>query len=155
MNEPLNQKVLAKLMRYCAFQERSSKDVFNKLSTCTNESAQIQLIYNNLIQHNYLNDQRFACSFASGKFRMNKWGRIKIKMGLINKGVDSKLIDEALEQISEEDYLKTLYDLAVNKKKLIKAKNDFELKIKLKRYLVNKGYEADKVNQVIESINKH
>ena len=66
---------------------------------------------------------------------MNKWGRIKIKMGLINKGVDSKLIDEALEQISEEDYSKTLYDLAVNKMKLIKAKNDFELKIKLKRYL--------------------
>ncbi|MDG2369350.1 MAG: regulatory protein RecX [Flavobacteriales bacterium] len=146
---------MAKLMRYCAFQERSSKDVFNKLSTFTNESAQIQLIYNYLIQHNYLNDQRFACSFASGKFRMNKWGRIKIKMGLINKGVDSKLIDEALEQISEEDYSKTLYHLAVNKMKLIKAKNDFELKIKLKRYLANKGYEADKVNQVIESINKH
>lgn len=155
MKEPLNQKVLAKLMRYCAFQERSSKEVLNKLSTFTNESAQIQLIYNYLIQHNYQNNQRFACSFASGKFRMNNWGRIKIKMGLINKGIDSKLIDEALEQISEEDYLKTLYDLAVNKKKLIKAKNDFDLKIKLKRYLANKGYEADKVNQVIESINKY
>ena len=72
-----------------------------------------------------------------------------------SKSKDSKLIDEALEQISEEDYSKTLYDLAVNKMKLIKAKNDFELKIKLKRYLANKGYEADKVNQVIESINKH
>ena len=155
MSEPLNQKVLAKLMRYCAFQERSSKEVLNKLSTFTNESVQVQLIYNYLIQHNYLNDQRFACSFASGKFRMNKWGRIKIKMGLINKGLDSKFIDKALDQISEEDYSKTLYDLAVNKMKLIKAKNDFDLIIKMKRYLANKGYEADKVNQVIESINKH
>lgn len=154
MNEPLNQKVLSKLMRYCAFQERSSKEVFNKIGTFNVEDSQTQLIYNYLIQHNYLNDQRYACAFVSGKFRINKWGKIKIKMTLLIKGIDLKLIEKAMNEINQIEYLKTLNDLAFNKIQHINAKNDFDLKNKAKRYLVNKGYETDLINQAIESINR-
>jgi regulatory protein len=153
MNEPLNQKVLAKLMRYCAFQERSSKEVLIKIRTNNVEEFQSKLIYDYLIQHNYLNDQRYASAFVSGKFRINKWGKIKIKMTLFNKGIDVKLIEKSIGEINQTEYLKTLQALAISKIEHINAKNAFDLKNKTRRYLLNKGYEADLINQTIESIN--
>ena len=154
MNEPLNQKVLAKLMRYCVYQERSTKEVLNKIETFNVEDSQAQLIYNYLIKHNYLNDQRYACAFVNGKFRINKWGKIKIKMALFIKGIDAKLIEIAMEGINQIEYLKTLNDLANNKIQHINAKSEFDLNNKIRRYLLNKGYETELINQVIEAMNR-
>ena len=154
MSEPLNQKVLSKLMRYCAFQERSSKEVLTKIGAYNVEDLQSKLIYNYLIQHNYLNDNRYACAFVSGKFRINKWGKIKIKMTLLFKGIDATVIEKAMNEINQTEYLKTLQALAINKIEHINAKNAFDLKNKTRRYLLNKGYEADLINEAIESINR-
>src|SRR4029079_6902803 len=99
-----------------------------------------------LIEENYLNEERFAKQYAGGKFRMNQWGRIKIKHALQQKKVSEYSIKKALKEIGEADYKKTLQKLAAQKLKTLKGEtNIFAKKKKLQDYLLQKGYEAELV----------
>jgi regulatory protein len=111
----------------------------------------VEQIISQLIEDNYLNEERFAIQYAGGKFRMNKWGRVKIKQALTQKNVSEYSIKKALKQISEEDYIKTLNKLADNKLKTLKNENDNFIKNRrLQDYLLQKGYENDLIRQLYE-----
>ena len=89
-----------------------------------------------------------------GKFRINKWGRKKILQGLLLKGVDTELANEAISIINKKEYQATLEELARNKKKGVKAKNKFELNAKVSRYLFAKGYESELIKEIVHRLDK-
>ncbi len=151
---PLNKEVLSKLMRYCAYKERSKKEVVDKLFSLGVNPGFNQPYLQNLIENNFLNYSRFASAFVLGKFRINRWGKQKIKQALYKKELDRDLIEEALSQISVEDYFKTLTDLASNKINSVKAKNKFDLRVKVTRYLSSKGYESELIKECMDQLIK-
>ncbi|MBK5270657.1 MAG: RecX family transcriptional regulator, partial [Bacteroidia bacterium] len=99
----------------------------------------------------YLNEERFATLFARGRFRIKKWGRMKIKYELKQKQISDYCIKKALKQIGEEEYLQTLKKLA--KEKYASLKNDQYLirKKKTMDHLLQKGYEAEAVSKILEN----
>ena len=102
-----------------------------------------------LIQFNFLNEERYARSFARGKFRIKKWGKLKIRMALKKRDVYFKCIDLAMLEIDDKVYLNTLKHLLQKKNETLKETNSYKRKIKLTRYLVTKGYEYDLIHDTL------
>ena len=138
------------LERYCVYQERTHKEVENKLYKMRMITEARAVVLLHLYQHDFINETRFAKAYAGGKFRINKWGRLKIKKGLFQKGVSTANINEGLAEIDEEEYIKVLQELADKKQGLIKTKNPFEKKQKLIHFLQQKGYEMNLIYEIIE-----
>ncbi|MDT0643119.1 regulatory protein RecX [Zunongwangia sp. F363] len=140
-----------KLMQFCAYRDRSHKEVEEKLKEMNMIPAAQEQIIIQLMQEGFLNEERFARSFVRGKFRIKKWGRIKIKQELKLREISSPIIKIALTEIDEDDYFATLHELAEKKLSLIPEPNSFKKKKKLSDYLLRKGYEAHLVFDVSSS----
>jgi regulatory protein len=109
----------------------------------------IDLLIIELVQFNFLNEERYARSFARGKFRIKKWGKLKIRMALKKRDVYFKYIDLAMLEIDDKTYLITLKELLQKKNDILKETNSYKRKIKLIRYLMNRGYEYDLIHDVL------
>jgi len=144
-------QALEKIKYYCAYQERCHSDVRGKLfdyGLNKNESDEILLF---LIENNYLDEQRYAEQFAGGHFRRKKWGRVKIRYALRQKQISEPCIKKALQVIEEEDYMKTLEQLFEEKKASLKSeKNHFVRTKKIRDYLLQKGYEAGLIQDLLK-----
>ena len=141
-----------KMADYCNYQERCTHDVVAKLQDLDAEPDLITPILNKLKEENLLNDHRFAHSFARGKFRFKKWGKIKIKYHLKQKQLPEAYITSALVALDEEGYQDTLTDLLNKKLTIEKFKNTLTDRAKLYRYATGKGYENDLVQQALHSL---
>ena len=105
MEKPSLENLYAKISRYCAYQERSSGEVRQKLRLLGADSQTAQKLLQRLADDNFINEERFARAYVRGKFRINGWGRLKIKNGLRANGVDENLLRTALaEEINEKEY---------------------------------------------------
>ena len=109
----------------------------------------IDLLIVELIQSNFLNEDRYACSFARGKFRIKKWGKIKIRTALKKRDVYFKCIDLAMLEIDDKTYLNTLKELLQKKNDILKETNLYKRKMKLISYLVTRGYEYDLIHDAL------
>ncbi|CEN33432.1 regulatory protein RecX [Capnocytophaga cynodegmi] len=143
-----------KLEAFCAYQERYHKEVIDKLQKMRMIPIAIDEIVVHLIQNNFLNEERFAKSFARGKFRYKKWGRIRIVRELKQRGLSTYIIQSALKEIDNEEYIATFEILAEKKQAEIKEKSVYKAKRKLADYLLYRGWESDlvydKVNELYE-----
>lgn len=137
-----------KAARYCAYQERAHQEVRNKLFQIGLYGEEVEHVLTELITEDFVNEERFAKAFASGKFRINNWGRDKIKYVLNQKKISAYCIEQGLKEITEKDYLGTIRILIKNKSKTI-AGDDFTIKNKIARYLIGKGFESELVWPVI------
>ena len=145
------EKALQKIKQFCAYQERNHQEVKDKLYSYGLYKKDVETIMAQLIEENFLNEERFAIAFAGGKFRINKWGRIKIKYELKQKAVSDYCIRMALRSIDESDYIKTIQQLINDKStSLRQEKNLFIKKQKILRYLTQKGFESTLVNDFIK-----
>ena len=148
------QEAQVRLERYCAYQERCHKEVREKLITMQMIPQVIDNIICHLIDEGYLNEERFATSFARGKFKIKKWGRVRIEMVLKKKEISSYNIKKALEELDEMDYLNTFESLAQKGCALIKETNPYKKRTKLIQYLLYRGWEShlvyDKVKELIK-----
>ena len=135
-----------KLESFCAYQDRCIFDVKKKLkASLLSEEKKEQLIAE-LIQAKFIDDERFALSFAQGKQRIKKWGISKIKAGLKAKQIAAILIDKALETIDKSVYLEDLTLLIEKKKRLLSnEKESYKKEAKIIRYLLSKGYQLDDI----------
>lgn len=141
-----------KMESWCAYQERSHYEVKEKLYGYGLYSGDVNDILSYLIQNNFLNEERFATAYVSGKFRIKGWGRNKIKQGLKLKKVSEANIRIGLKQIDAEEYDQKLQQLAEKKNRTITEKNILKRKYKLSAYLVGKGYESDLVNETVKTL---
>lgn len=136
-------EALAKIYRYCAYQERSHREVKTKLFEYGLRSGEVDEILARLITEGFLNEERFAKAFAGGKFRMMKWGKLKIQRELEMAGLTSKCIARGLKEIDQRDYLNTIASL-IKKKSLLSSEPDlFKKKNKIARFVIGKGFEPE------------
>jgi len=142
MSQITPEEALGKLQKYCAYQDRCHKEVRSKLLDLEIYGHDLEDIMATLISDNFLNEERFAQSFARGKFRIKKWGRIKIKIELKRKNISEYCLKKGLAEIDEDEYIKTIYELIEKKQRTVKGKNDYEKKGKVAKYLMRKGYES-------------
>ena len=154
IKNPGIEKAIQKIRHYCAYQERSHFETREKLYSLGLYKNQVEQIMANLVEENYLNEERFAIAYAGGKFRMKKWGRLKISHALAQKKVSSYCIKTALSGIDEAEYEKTISDLAKAKYRALKnEKNEAVKTKKIIQYLLQKGYEYAAISGIIKNIN--
>lgn len=146
-------QALQKARQYCAYQERSHAEVKDRLYGYGLYRNEVEEILSQLIQENYLNEERFAIQFAGGKFRMKQWGRTKIKYELRKRQVSEYCIRKALASLDEEAYEESLKKLFEEKRQSLRSeKNIFIKKKKIQSYLLQKGYESGLVNELLQSL---
>lgn len=145
-------EALKRMERYCSYQERCHKEVTQKLFSMHMIPEAIDLIVVKLMQDNFLNEERYAKAFVSGKFRIKKWGKQRLTRELKQKDIGKTLINIALQSISDQEYLETFNALAEKKAESIKETNVLKKRKKLADYLFYRGWEShlvyDKVNEL-------
>lgn len=137
---------------FCAYQERAEQEVWKKLEAQALEPAQIQKIIALLKAENYLDERRFVASYIQGKIRFKKWGVYKIKQGLQQKGIDSKLIAEGLEKKDLRIYKQNLLAILKSKKRKLNEEEVWKKKQKLYQYALSKGYESTLVQAFLQKM---
>lgn len=147
------EKALQKIKQYCAYQERNHRETKEKLYSFGLYKNEVEQLLAQLVEENYLNEERFAIVYAGGKFRIKQWGKLKIKYELKQKLLSEYCIRTALNSIDAADYQKTLHKLASAKLKTLKTeKNSFVKKRKLQQYLMQKGFEPALIAVIVNSI---
>lgn len=145
-------EALSKIYRYCSYQERSHREVKNKLFGFGLRTAEVDEILARLITEGFLNEERYAKAFAGGKFRMMKWGRLKIQKELETEGLTSRCIARGLAEIDTNDYSKTLLHLIKKKSAQTSEPDLFKKKNKIASFVIRKGYEPELVWETISEI---
>ena len=147
-------EALKKLEFYCSYQERCHKEVENKLFKMNMIPEAKEKIILHLIEHNFLNEERYAKSFARGKFRIKKWGKQRIIRELKLNEISKYNVESALKEISQNDYLVTFNELTEHKFNSLTETNINKKKRKLMDYLFYRGWESqliyDKVNELFK-----
>jgi regulatory protein len=144
-------QILIKAASFCAYQERSLKEARQRLREWELTEDEIEPIITELTIQNYLNEERFARAFAGGKFRVKKWGRLKIKQELKLRGVSNDLIQKGLSEIDGDDYEETLRDLLEKKARILRGEPS-DIKQKLLRFALSRGFESDIVWDLLKTI---
>ena len=143
------EQALNKIKHFCAYQERCHKEVKEKLNSLGIRKTDSDWIISTLIEENYLNEERYAIQYAGGKFRINHWGKNKIRYSLKEKLLSEYCINSALKSIDDEMYDETLRRLAAKKYSSLKDESDLVRKKKTIDYLLQKGYEFELVYKAV------
>ena len=141
-----------KLEGYCAYQDRCHKEVISKLRGMGMIPIAIDEIVGHLIKENYLNEERFACSFARGKFNIKKWGKNRIVNELKQRNITKYNLKIALKEIDEDLYLETLELLAEKRVEQLTETNVFKKRKKLADYLLYRGWESPLVYEITKRL---
>jgi regulatory protein len=156
-NEQVKRKIFSrqqakiKAESYCAYQERSQFEIRNKLYEWGLFQNDVEEIISELIESNFLNEERFALAYTLGKFRIKSWGKIKIKQALKLKRVPDKLIKKSLQSIDDDDYLTMLKRILEKKAENITETDPFKRRYLLTRYGSGKGFELDLISDLLIS----
>lgn len=140
---------LVKLQRYCAYQDRCHQEVRSKLIELGCYGHDLEEVMASLIEEKFLDEERFARSFARGKFRMKQWGRTRIVQELKLRKISDYCIRKAMEEISEQDYQKTLKEVLEKRATQIAEGDEFARKGKLAQYAMSRGFEGELVWQLL------
>jgi regulatory protein len=146
------EQALQKAKHYCAYQERSHFEVKEKLYGFGLFKTEVEQLLSNLIEEDYLNEERFAKQFAGGRFRLKYWGRIKIEYELKQKKVSAYNIKKAMNEIDEEEYHEVLNKLAAKKWNSLKAEQYLNRMAKTTSYLLQKGFEQILISNAIKQL---
>lgn len=141
--------VLTKMKQYCAYQERSMQDIRTKLTTFHLQEGMDETIIRLLKKENYLDEARYARVFASGKLRINKWGRNKIYAALQRKQVPEFFILEGLSEIDEEEYIQVLRTVIATKSKELKEPDFDKHNRKVAKFAIARGFESQLVWDIL------
>jgi regulatory protein len=143
---------LNKAMALCANREFCISEIRNRLHSWGVENIDNEKITDILISENFINEARYTEAFVKDKFNYNKWGRVKIAAHLRAKNIDGDLIKVSLDTIDNELYKEALKNLISDHIRFIKAKNRYDLKAKLLRYGLSKGYESSLLYDLLNGI---
>ena len=143
-------QALEKARAYCAYQERCQQEVIAKLKSFLLNKDEMDYVLLLLIQGSYLNEERFARTYSSGKFRMKKWGKRKISYHLKGKNISSKCIELGLSEIDQEEYYTALEKLIDLKWEQSKENQDYKKRSKISSYLYGRGFESNLINEILD-----
>lgn len=152
VDNPYLKEIIIKMMSFCAYRERAPEEVRLKMKKYKLSREQCDEILEYLNKESFLNEERFAKTYAGSKFRVKGWGRLKILNGLRQKGISQNLAESAVySEIEEADYLKTLRKHLAKKKKTLKnGLSFFEERQKVTAYALSKGFEWEEVQRELD-----
>ena len=137
---------------YCARQERCTRDVEEKLRAWDARQDDIPAILESLRKGGFLNEERYAASFARGEFRTNKWGRMKIRYALAARGIPGEIIGRALETIDPDEYREQAEELIRRKLSEIKREKKLNIRSKIYNFAYGKGYESGLILDILKEL---
>lgn len=140
---------LRKAASFCAYQERTQQEVRKRLDAWDIYGDDAEELIAELITQGYLSEERFATTFAGGKFRIKGWGKRKITQHLKQRGITGRNLETALGTIKPADYKAMLTELLDKKRRAVKDDNPLVVKQKLARYALSKGYESGLIWEVL------
>ena len=140
-----------KIAKYCSYQERCHQEVREKLYTYVLEPDDVEQIIVDLIQHDFLNEERFAVAFVRGKFLYKKWGRNKIKQELKRRKISEYCIKKGLMHIDDEAYMVALTTILQKKIDGQKGIKNYQKNYKAAQFALSKGYESDLIWDAIKT----
>jgi len=143
------EKFIKSLRFYCAYQERTLMEVHEKLNSFKLSEKHIERIIKQLVEEDYLNEERYAKNFVVSKLHQKKWGKRKIIHALHLKQIPEIYIEMGLNEIDDDEYIKVIRDLIKKKRKESKEPDNFKFQYKIYSYLISKGFESDMVWRVI------
>ena len=148
--EKTEQEAYLQLAAACAQAEHCEQEMRDKMRRWElDETAQNRIIAR-LVKERYIDDERYARAFVKDKIRYNKWGRRKVQQALWMKRIDDDIQQRVLDEIDDEEYLKVLVPLLKQKRKSIKAANDYELNQKLVRFALSRGFDYGIIRQCLD-----
>lgn len=142
----------ASLSALCARCEYCISDMRRKMRAWTLTDGAEEEVISRLIQDGYINETRYAAAFASDKFRYNKWGWVRIQAELRRKGITDSDIDCARQQITDEETDEMLHGLLESKMRTIRGRHAYEVKARLFRFALSKGYSYEQAEQAIDAL---
>jgi regulatory protein len=145
----INTTALSRAMALCSQKEYCMEEIRQKLNLWGVAAVDSDKILNTLVKEKFIDEARYANAFTRDKFRYNKWGKLKIASHLKHKKIPSSIIKESLDSLDYDTYIKMLHDLLETQKKHVKARNDYELKGKLLRYGLSKGFESSLIYEIL------
>ncbi len=146
----MDRSIYLKACSYCAYQERTQNEVRERLKDWHVFGEEAEEIISELIQENFINEERFAKVYAGSKFRVKKWGKLKIRRALYLKQISDYCILKGMAEIDEEEYKLVLQALIYKKIHSLKAiENQFERNRKVANYVIQKGYESPLIWEIL------
>ncbi|MEN9332453.1 MAG: hypothetical protein RLZZ94_1543 [Bacteroidota bacterium] len=133
----------SKITKWCAYQERAQQEVRDKLYDFGLHKEEVEQLLTRIISEGFVNEERFAISFANGKLNQLGWGRVKIRYALKAKKVSDYCIKKAISSLDEDKYIQILEDAFHKRNKMEKEKHPLKRKYKLMSYLASRGFEQD------------
>jgi regulatory protein len=143
---------LTKAMTLCSKRELCCDDIRQKLLSWGINDDDSDKIIDTLRNENFLNESRYAAAFTRDKFKYNKWGKLKIAAHLKAKNIPKDIVRSSLDSIDNETYLRLLRELIANHRKSVKGKNRYDLKAKLMRYGLSKGFESNLLYDILNDL---
>lgn len=137
------QAALSRAMMLCSQREYCVDDIRSKLHLWGVGDNESDRVIKTLIKENFINEVRYAEAFVRDKFRHNKWGKVKIAAHLRTKQLPAEVIKSALDSIDDKLYSETMREIIFSHRRSVKAKNQYDLKGKLLRYGLSKGFESN------------
>lgn len=134
----------------CARSEHCSSEVCSRLLRATDDEQLVARVIARLCQEKFIDEERYARAFIHDKFRFARWGRLKIRQELWYKQVPESVYKPLLEAIDEKQYISTLKDLIKAKRKTVKGKNEYDIKMKLLRFGTSRGFEPKYIYPLLQ-----
>ncbi|QXP72296.1 RecX family transcriptional regulator [Polaribacter sp. R2A056_3_33] len=141
-----------KLENYCVYQDRCHKEVEQKMHEYKLIPEAREMILLSLMKDNFLNEERFAKSFARGKFKIKSWGKQRIVRELKFRDISAYNIKTALKEIDEKEYVQTIYRITENRNEVISESDIYKRKQKLIGFLMRKGFESELIYKVVAEV---
>ena len=139
-----------RLADYCARGEHCSSELLAQLAKWgVPEDARMRIM-RELQQRRYFDDERYAHAFVRDRVHLGKWGRRKIEEALRQKHISDDIRQQALDAVDEGEYVAVLSPLLQQKRRTVKAQNEFELNRKLVRYALSRGFTFDVIRQCLD-----
>ena len=148
--EMTEQEAYLQLAALCAQAEHCQQEMRDKMRRWELDETVQNRIIARLVKERYIDDERYTRAFVKDKIRYNKWGRRKVQQALWLKHIDTEIQQRVLDEIDEKEYLDVLRPLLKQKRKSIKAANDYELNQKLVRFALSRGFTFDIIRQCLD-----
>lgn len=152
--ELIVKEAYAKMAQLCSRSEQCSADIRKKIVAYEIMDELVEEIISKLKVENFLDDERYVKAYVSDKFRLNKWGKIKMRYYLKAKGLHDSVIEKALLEIKEEHYKKVLISTLKEKAKTVKSDNKFEKIGQIIRFAQSRGFEPEIIHRYLGEVVK-
>ena len=153
-DEKIKNDAFKKMAALCSRSEQCTPDIRKKLLASGLDENEAEEILEKLKSENFIDDERYARAYAAEKFRLNKWGRVKIRYYLKAKGLDEQTMESGIASLDEEKYKAALLKTMKEKARKVKKKNRYEQMGQIIRFAQSRGYEPELIhrhmNEVLE-----